>query len=421
MLRRSLRSLLLVASLPTALPLLAGCPDAGPEANPPPSPVHGPVSFAQLAPAQRDAAIAAALGLTPRRAASVLRFAQADHERDAACPARSAQGDAVSYLAPGCKGASGLHYAGNATAINSPVAGDLHFIDDVRNTQPSQLVFDNFVVTSDAGDTEIFDGRVEQSQALPSGAYRLGTDLHLGGGALEIELDYSCDADGCSGSGAGAVADAGDFTLIADLRSADGEALAAGSLELRGADVLTVDLSERFSRTDCYAYRIDGALAGKFCPETTPAPPPSRPLTRRLTPALVDQVMSARFLCTAPKPHQPTPLFDLVVEDYLDNDRHDVAAIDETSLTATLKLGDRTTETALDPVGPLFSGGPEMAITFFYEKLLTPGTDTPFACSDAESIGVRFDGKLTDGQAFCIIRGNAEQFPDATGCARGAL
>jgi hypothetical protein len=420
MLRPTLRSLLLLASLPTTLPLLAGCPDAGPEVIPP-TPAPGPVSFARLAPAQREAAIRAALGLTPQRAIDVLYFAQDDHEKNASCPARAQDGDKVSYAAPGCQAPSGLHYAGNATVVNSPIAGDFRFLDDPRDRQPSQIVFSDFAVTDAAGATEIFDGRIDQSQAEPVGAYQLTTDLHLDGGALDLELDYTCDADGCSGSGEGALAGAGSFTIVADLRGANGEPLQAGSLELHGEDLLTVDLGDRFARTSCYAYRVNGALAGKLCPDATPAPP-QKPRTRRLTPALIDQVLNARFSCTAPKPRQPVARFDLQLQDHYDANRDDVAPVDETSVTATMKRGERQRVTPVAPTGHEFSGGPELVITYFYETLLSPDTaETPFSCSEVESIGVRFDGRLTDGQTFCIIRGNADEFPDATECAREPL
>ncbi len=397
----SLASTLLVASSLLA----AGCDEDPVEVIPPSAPAV--IRFAQATPAQRDAALTAALGRSARRGVESLYFAQADHEADSTCPARQVAGDQVTYTSNGCTGGSGLVYTGAARAKNSPVTGDFVFIEDERDARPSEIVFADYAVELPDGVLRL-DGTIRQSQAAPKGNYTLDVQLAIDDGVrLNLSQSMSCDDVACDAQvgSKGSIVGKGDFTIQAHVPHTG----ASGHVTLRGQDELTLELDTR-DEAGCAVYRIDGRLAGSFCARAE-LNPPVKARTHVLTPALIDALSFASIRCGSGS-------IDPTLTIFSNETTQDIARVDTQSLVVTLKLGDRQEVVSLRSLGYAVSLGGSFSVSSFFGEFLTPGEDTSFTCAEAARLGVRFDVGLQDAQHFCLLAGDVAQFPDAADCGR---
>jgi hypothetical protein len=373
-------------SIATAVLLtsLAACDDDSSSPPPGPTPPVEQVKFSELNEAERVAAIVSASGFSGALAGLAVFQASIDNAADASCPARSDDGPVTTYTASGCTGKdSGERYQGKAIAQNWPLASNPEHFDP---NKPMALTFEDF----SAGEV-FFDGTLVQSAAEPNDGYTTGIDLTTRfGGEVHVKLVFECTPAGCRAQdgAAGTIPGKGGFTISATtVNDAEG-ILVGGVVELRGEDVLRIDLGVE-DDDGCTPYTIDGQVAGKICndDETDEPDDTDEPLA---TPFFVGSGLACSDV-------------DLTASVYISE-----AVI---NASVTLVSDGRTFTAPLVETGDIDDGVSEWSATL------------PVTGCDLDKVSVRYSAswalvfeEATLLKTSCLIRGDASVFPDAEAC-----
>jgi hypothetical protein len=224
--------------------LLAACAD---DVEPLPE-----ARFAQLSVDQRRTAISAALGFPVLYAELVANAVAAESTGPGSCPSRIVEGDTTIFNADvGCTDpTSGQRYTGR-----------LHVTGSFDGAY--ELVFEHF----SAGESLSFDGTISRGAPEADGRSRLlETVLFQLDEPVRVSMLSFCDADGVCAtddSARAALPGVGQYDVAFQRKLEDGDF--SGWVELRGADVLRIDMTRDRDSSGCYPYSIDGVAAGSWC------------------------------------------------------------------------------------------------------------------------------------------------------------
>jgi hypothetical protein len=205
-------------------------------------------------------AILAGLGVDSMLAvATVTGYAAfGDAPTGVSCPSFARNGDEVTVTG-GCTMDDGTKLEGSLVFSNvKPIFGG----GDFDPSKPSTMSFDGFEI-QDEGGTFTYDGTITIE---PSGKQIVDLTASFDGITAHSKLERTCTAEGACTTAAGAWIDVdgvgaagveGTWTLAGQTH--------AGSMTLRGAQVLDVDLGAATSNDDCIPYAIDGVDQEPLC------------------------------------------------------------------------------------------------------------------------------------------------------------
>jgi hypothetical protein len=219
-----------------------------------------PLALGALSQADREWAVIIAQGLSPYLQLDAL-YDDADEgvRHGATCPAVTARGDHAT-LKGGCH-RDGVRIDGRATIGHFPRlrAPDLPAREDAR-WSAYRIEYDGYperALTTDG---------TAESETL-AGGYRIRADATFARGASEVHLDgeIACSAAGdCAAAGGTVLSVDGGRADVVGAWNLDGFSGDRGRLELRGADVLRIDIADQ-DQGGCYAATLDGAEVERIC------------------------------------------------------------------------------------------------------------------------------------------------------------
>jgi hypothetical protein len=213
--------------------------------------------FAEAPESVRHAAITASLGYPLLLGEVTSKSLMVASALPVGCPERRDQPDGIWLdTGGGCTGLSGVRYYGRVHLGNDPA-------------WPLKLWYDGF--RADGGDAVLgLSGALERSASDASGVYTTVEDVRFDlGTPVQVQITATCVSGTCvaDGGAIGEVPTHGSYEIAFARRVEAG--VWSGWVELRGEDVLRLDLSQPRDADGCWAYTIGGRPAGRWCGATS--------------------------------------------------------------------------------------------------------------------------------------------------------
>jgi len=225
-------------------------------------------AFARATAAQRQTAVAVALGLPQTDAIFSVFVADLEGLDDEKCPGRAESteaGQVVVTFTGGCTSSSGTTYDGSATTRNAALLSQV-FSETLVVEKDTEITFNSFTTKSGSHTIEA-DGTVWQSSPMPEAAYESKATLSVAWSGNKIAFDSGSKCTQAGGpctfneGASGSVEGLGSFSLRGTITLRDGEL--SGKATIEGADTLVADFDAR--KAGCGAVTIDGKESDDIC------------------------------------------------------------------------------------------------------------------------------------------------------------